>query len=83
MPILIKKTKNQIIKWWKHNMEFESLLGKIVRVETERHELPLFGRLLHATSGYLTIERRNGLVVIIRADQVASIAPTYRQPESA
>jgi hypothetical protein len=50
-------------------MEFESLLGKIVRVETERHELPLFGRLLHATSGYLTIERRNGLVVIIRADQ--------------
>jgi|MudIll2142460700_1097286.scaffolds.fasta_scaffold386461_2 RNase P/RNase MRP subunit p29 len=64
-------------------MEFESFLGKIVKIETERHDLPLFGRLLHETDEFLKIEKRNGLLVVVRKDQVRSIAATYRQPEGA
>lgn len=67
----------------KNIMKFENILGKIVRIETERHELPLFGRLLHVTDGFLTIEKQNGLIVIIRLDQIESIAATYRQPRNA
>jgi hypothetical protein len=63
----------------KNNMEFESFLEKIIKIETERHELPLFGKLLHETEEFLTIERRNGLIVVLRKDQVKSIAATYRQ----
>jgi len=64
-------------------MEFESFLEKIVKIETERHDLHLFGRLLHETDEFLKIEKRNGLLVVVRKDQVRSIAATYRQPEGA
>lgn len=59
--------------------EFNPLLGKIIRIDTEYHKLPLFGRLIGITEQFLTIERVDGRTTIIRRKAVLAVEPVKNQ----
>jgi hypothetical protein len=62
----------------------QELIGKIVRIDSEGHNLPLFGELLEATQdGWLTVRRKDGSLAILSRKQVKEIAPTRSQREGA
>jgi hypothetical protein len=64
----------------KNDNEFEPLSGKIVRVDTEKHNLPLFGRLVGISDQFLTLERRDGRMTLIKPKTILAIEPTVTQP---
>lgn len=66
---MTEKTKN----------EFSPLLGQIIRIESENHKLPLFGRLLSVSEQFLTIERVDGRTTIIRRKAVLAAEPVKNQ----
>jgi hypothetical protein len=58
----------------------QELVGKIVRIDTEGHNLPLFGELLEATTdGWLTIRRKDGSLAILSRKTILGIEPTRSQ----
>jgi hypothetical protein len=60
--------------------KIQELVGKIIKLTTEGHKLPLFGELLEATpDGWLTIRRKDGTLAILSRKQVKEIAPTRSQ----
>lgn len=59
--------------------EFSPLLGKIIRIDTEKHKLPIYGRLIALSEQFLTIERRDGRPTLIKRRSVLAIEPTARQ----
>lgn len=64
--------------------KIQELIGKIVRIESEGHNLPLFGELLEATQdGWLTVRRKDGSLAIVSRKQIKAIAPTRSQREGA
>jgi hypothetical protein len=60
--------------------EFSPILGKIVRIDSENHKLPLFCRLISVSDQFLTIERVDGRVTIIRRRAVLTAEPVKNQP---
>ena len=54
----------------KDSNEFDPLLGKIIRIDTEHHKLPVFGKLIAISDQFLTIERADGRTTIIRRKAV-------------
>lgn len=62
--------------------EFSNFMGKINRIETEHHKLPIYGRLIAISDQFLTIERKNGHLMMIRKKDVLLIEPTRNQPEA-
>ena len=63
----------------KNQNEFSPLLGQIIRIESENHKLPLFGRLIAASDQFLTIERSDGRMTIIRRKAVLAAEPVKNQ----
>ncbi len=63
----------------KEQNEFSPILGQIVRIESENHKLPLFGRLISVSDQFLTIERVDGRVTIIRRRAVLTAEPVKNQ----
>jgi len=60
--------------------KIQELVGKIVRLDTENHKLPLYGELLEATQdGWLTVRRKDGSLAIVSRKQIKEIAPTRSQ----
>jgi len=59
--------------------EFSPFLGKIMRIDTENHKLPLFGRLISVSDQFLTIERVDGRITIIRRKAVLAAEPVKNQ----
>jgi hypothetical protein len=63
----------------KEQNEFNPILGQIVRIESENHKLPLFGRLISVSDQFLTIERVDGRITIIRRRAVLTAEPVKNQ----
>jgi hypothetical protein len=59
--------------------EFSPMLGQIIRIESENHKLPLFGRLVSVSDQFLTIERVDGRITIIRRKAVLVAEPVKNQ----
>jgi hypothetical protein len=62
------------------NNNWDPFMGKIVRVDTEKHNLPLFGRLVGISDQFLTLERRDGRITMIKRKTILAIEPTVNQP---
>jgi hypothetical protein len=63
----------------KEQKEFSPLLGQIIRIESENHKLPLFGRLISISDQFLTIERVDGRITIIRRKAILAVEPVKNQ----
>jgi len=63
----------------KEQNEFSPILGQIVRIESENHKLPLFGRLISVSDQFLTIERVDGRITIIRRRAILAVEPVKNQ----
>jgi len=63
----------------KEQNEFSPILGQIVRIESENHKLPLFGRLISVSDQFLTIERVDGRITIIRRRAILTVEPVKNQ----
>jgi hypothetical protein len=61
------------------NNEFDHLTGQIIRIDTEYHELPIFGKLISVTDQFLTIERIDGRTTIIRRKAILAVEPVKNQ----
>ena len=60
--------------------KIQELIGKIVRLDTEGHRLPLYGELLEAAQdGWLTVRRKDGSLAILSRKTVLGIEPTRSQ----
>lgn len=59
--------------------ELSPFMWHVIRVDTEKHRLPLYGRLIALSEQFLTIERRDGRLTLIRRDAVVGIEPTAKQ----
>jgi hypothetical protein len=62
--------------------EFSSFLGKIVGIVTEKHDLPLYGRVKAISKDFLTIEKRDGHIIVLRKQTILEISETKNQPEA-
>lgn len=62
--------------------KFVPFLGEIIRIDTEYHKLPLFGRLIAISEKFLTIERVDGRTTIIRRKAVLAVEPVKNQQPS-
>jgi len=63
----------------KEQNEFSPILGQIVRIESENHKLPLFGRLISVSDQFLTIEKVDGKITLIRRKAVLTVEPVKNQ----
>ena len=63
----------------KEQNEFSPILGQIVRIESEKHKLPLFGRLISVSDQFLTIEKVDGKITLIRRKAVLTVEPVKNQ----
>jgi len=63
----------------KETNEFDPLLGKLIRIDTEYHKLPVFGKLIAVSDQFLTIERADGRTTIIRRKAVLAADPVKNQ----
>jgi hypothetical protein len=59
--------------------EFAPLLGVVIGVLTEGHKIPLYGRLVALSPGFLTLERRDGTKVIVRRKAILTAMPCKNQ----
>jgi hypothetical protein len=59
--------------------EFTPLLGRIARIDTERHNLPIFGRIISISPQFLTIERKDGHLTLIKRKAILAIEPVKNQ----
>jgi hypothetical protein len=64
------------------NNEFDHLIGQIMRIDTEYHKLPIFGKLISVTDQFLTIERKDGRSTIIRRKAILAVEPVKNQQET-
>lgn len=63
----------------KEQNEFSPIMGQIIRIESENHKLPLFGRLMSVSDQFLTIERVDGRIILIRRRAVLTAEPVKNQ----
>lgn len=59
--------------------EFRPFLGLVVCIVTEKHGLPLYGRLVAVSQKFLTVEKRDGKQVLISKKAVMELAATNDQ----
>ncbi len=59
--------------------EFLPFLGKVARVMSEGHGLPLFGKLVALSPQFLTFERKDGRRTLVHRRQVLTIEPVKNQ----
>jgi len=59
--------------------EFGPFLGLVVCIVTEKHGLPLYGRLVAVSQKFLTVEKRDGKQVLISKKAVMELATTKDQ----
>lgn len=59
--------------------EISPLSGQIVRIDTEYHKLPIFGRLIAISPQFLTIERKDGRLTLIKRKAILAIEPVRNQ----
>jgi RNase P/RNase MRP subunit p29 len=64
------------------NNEFDHLIGQIIRIDTEYHKLPIFGKLISVTDQFLTIERKDGRSTVIRRKAILAVEPVKNQQET-
>jgi hypothetical protein len=62
--------------------EFNSLMGKILRIDSEHHKLPIFGKLIAISPRFLTIERKDGRMTLIKRKVILAIEATRNQQDS-
>ena len=56
--------------------EFRPFLGLVTCIVTEKHGLPLYGRLVAVSQKFLTVEKRDGKRVLISKKAVMELAAT-------
>lgn len=81
LQLEIQKQKGKNMSDFKE--QFSSLMGKIIRVETRKHKLPLFGKLIAVSDEFLTLERRDGSPTILHKGAIIVVELTFRQPDGA
>jgi hypothetical protein len=59
--------------------EFAPLLGVVTGVLIEGHKIPLYGKLVALSPGFLTLERRDGSKVIVRRKAILIAIPCKNQ----
>ncbi len=64
------------------NDTFGLLIGQIIRIDTDGHRLPLFGRLIAVTDQFLTVERVDGRITVVRRQAVVTAEPVKNQQGS-
>jgi hypothetical protein len=69
------------------NSKFEDellpYLGMIVKIRSQGHGLPLYGRLVSLSEQFATFERRDGRRVLVGRRQILTIEPTRNQQQEA
>lgn len=63
--------------------EFLPFLGKVVKIMSEGHGLPLYGRLVALSGQFLTFERKDGRRTLVKRRQVLTIEPVRNQEHQA
>jgi hypothetical protein len=63
----------------KYEDEFIPFLGKIVKIRSIGHELPLYGKLVALSAQFLTFERRDGRRTLVHRRQILTIEPVRKQ----
>lgn len=61
------------------NDEFNLFLNKIVRIDSENHKLPIYGRLKEISPQFLAIERKDGHLTLIKKKAVLFIEAVRNQ----
>lgn len=59
--------------------ELYPFLGKVVRIDNEGHQIPLFGRLTTIGPQFLSIERKDGHITLIKRKAILLIEPVRDQ----
>lgn len=67
----------------KNNNEVDQFRGKVLKIYTENHGLPLFGKLVDVSDAFLTIERKDGRLTLVKRKHLISLEPTRLQPSEA
>lgn len=60
--------------------EISLFMGKLVRIDNEHHKLPVFGRLIAISPQFLTIERKDGRLTLIKRKAILAIEAVKNQP---
>jgi hypothetical protein len=58
---------------------YKPLKGMIIRVDTERHPLPIYGKLIDISDQFLKLERRDGRITLIKPKTVLAVEPVSNQ----
>ena len=58
---------------------FKPFLGMILRVDTDKHHLPIYGRLIDISDEFLKLERRDGRTTLIKLKTVLAVEPVSNQ----
>ena len=59
--------------------QFKPFLGMILRVDTDKHHLPIYGRLVDISDQFLKLERRDGRTTLIKLKTVLAVEPVSNQ----
>lgn len=59
--------------------DLSPFLGLIIRIDNEFHKLPVYGRLIAISSQFLTIERKDGRLTLIKRKAILAIEPVRNQ----
>jgi hypothetical protein len=59
--------------------EFIQFLGNVLKLKTQGHTLPLFGKLVSLSPEYLTFERRDGRRTLVKRQEILTIEPVREQ----
>ena len=59
--------------------EITPLLGIIAKINTELHKLPIFGKIISLSPQFLTVERKDGRLTLIKRKAVLAIEPVKNQ----
>jgi len=53
--------------------ELKNLIGKVLRIDTVAHDIPLYGRLLEVSQYWIVIERKSGTHRMISRARITGI----------
>jgi len=56
--------------------ELKNLIGKVLRIDTAAHDIPLYGRLLEVKPYWILIERKSGAKRMISRARITGIEET-------
>lgn len=76
-----KKESSAAKKHWEKTKMKENIfnktleLNKIYRIDTEKHNLPVYGRLIEFDGEYILLQKRNNAKVCLHTSIVLSVEP--------